>query len=357
MKNTNIFKNILTNIINLFQNKDIVFLLCLLIFIVLFGFIFRYEGFSMPSIDISSSTTNPPVTDTTVTTTVSDTITPAASDTKLLTSSFPASAPTTIETSSLTSSLPSTSDNIPKKFQYLDPIPEANVWNADTQKQIIDIMNIKKPDSDPKLTVDYLKTPLGEFYNNKSIMQSATQEEAQSYIDTGLWPWNDYVLAYIKKTLPPTQDPAQSDRMIKDMQKTLPNRIIYNMSILNKIDPQRLFLSNLSKTNYSGNSMEANETYTNKYWYCSGDNLYTSPSLTEKPIISTDYNFFPDNIKGFAFTNNACNPCTIRNIRNPGNYMDKYNDTTNTCRFKITDPSLMNEQDKLAYKIYMGNMF
>ena len=182
MKNTNIFKNILTNIINLFQNKDIVFLLCLLIFIVLFGFIFRYEGFSMPSIDISSSTTNPPVTDTTVTTTVSDTITPAASDTKLLTSSFPASAPTTIETSSLTSSLPSTSDNIPKKFQYLDPIPEANVWNADTQKQIIDIMNIKKPDSDPKLTVDYLKTPLGEFYNNKSIMQSATQEEAQSYI-------------------------------------------------------------------------------------------------------------------------------------------------------------------------------
>jgi hypothetical protein len=159
------------SILMFFQNKKIMFLFILLVLILISGLTFSLvEGFDLGSFD--------------------------------------------------TSSLDTLSKPIPEQYQYLAPLPEGSIWAPDFQDKFVEYL--KK--NDPKATKENLSTP-SPIYGGKTLMQMASQKEAQYYMDNGLWPYDEYVVNYFTKEA----NPPVSATQLEQTRKMFPNRAIYKM--------------------------------------------------------------------------------------------------------------------------------
>ena len=270
------------NIITLFQNKKIMFLFILLVLILISSLtVSLVEGFDLGSFDTSSKP-------------------------------------------------------IPEQYQYLAPLPEGSVWAPDFQDKFVEYQ--KK--NDPKATKENLSTP-NPFFGGKSLMQTASQKEAQYYMDNGLWPYDDYIINYVTKEMNPPIKPSD----LEMMRKSFPNRAYYGLVAKNTV-PQ------LKMLNEIGNTFKENKTDNGKSWQCTKDGELKIQEEGGSLASSTDYSFFPNNISGFSYEGDPCNVCQITKIAwSKGGAIDynaTYNSLENTCKFK------MSGEIPEAYNVYIG---
>lgn len=273
----------MSNIFSLFQNKKILFLLVLLVLVLVLSLTYKItEGFDMGSFDTSLGT--------------------------------------------------STAKDIPEQYKYLAPLPEGSVWTPEFQDKYIGAKNMKKED----LTV---KSPL---YGGKSLMEVASQKEAEYFLENGLWPYDDYVTNYLLKEWTPPQSATQ----IEQTRKMMPNRVIYNMISLQTV-PQMKMLYQIG--NYMGGE---NKLPNGKSWKCTKDGELQTKEEGGSLTASTDYSFFPNNITGFSYEGDPCNVCDITKIAwSKGGAVDynaAYNSLENRCKFK------MSGEIPEAYNVYIG---
>jgi hypothetical protein len=275
------------SILMFFQNKKIMFLFILLVLILISGLTFSLvEGFDLGSFD--------------------------------------------------TSSLDTLSKPIPEQYQYLAPLPEGSIWAPDFQDKFVEYL--KK--NDPKATKENLSTP-SPIYGGKTLMQMASQKEAQYYMDNGLWPYDEYVVNYFTKEA----NPPVSATQLEQTRKMFPNRAIYKMISFSTV-PQ------LKMLNEIGNINGENKTDNGKSWKCTKDGELQLKEDGGSFASSTDYSFFPNNISGFSYEGDPCNVCQISKLAwSKGGLIDynaAYNSLENTCKFK------MSGEVPEAYNVYIG---
>ncbi len=272
----------------LFQNKKIMFLFILLVLILISGLTYTLvEGFDLGSFD--------------------------------------------------TSSLDTSSQTIPEQYKYLAPLPEGSIWDPDFQDKFVEFY--KKIDA--KVTKETLLSLPSPFFGGKTLMQVASQKEAQYYMDNGLWPYDDYIINYVTKEMNPPM--KLSD--LETMRKMMPNRAFYT-SIAKTTVPQLKMLNEIGDIN------KEHKTDKGKSWQCtkSGDLQLKDDGGSFSS--STDYSFFPNNISGFSYEGDPCNVCQIAKIAwSKGGLIDynaAYNSLENTCKFK------MSGDVPEAYNVYIG---
>jgi hypothetical protein len=275
------------SVLMLFQNKKIMFLFILLVLILISGLTYTLvEGFDLGSFD--------------------------------------------------TSSLDASSKTIPEQYQYLAPLPEGSIWAPDFQDKFVEYL--KK--NDPKATKEALSTP-SPFYGGKTIMQVASQKEAQYYIDNGLWPYDEYIINYVTKEMNPPM--KLSD--LEMMRKMMPNRAYYVLVAKNTV-PQLKMLNEIGDIN------KEHKTDNGKSWTCTKNGELQIKDDGGSLLSSTDYSFFPNNISGFSYEGDPCNVCQISKIAlSKGGLIDyeaAYNSLENTCKFK------MSGDVPEAYNVYIG---
>lgn len=275
------------NIFSLFQNKKIQFLFIFLVLILVLSLTFKItEGFDMGSLDTSLGT--------------------------------------------------STAKDIPEQYKYLAPLPEGSVWTPEFQDKFV----AKIKEKDPNMKKENLTIP-SPVFGGKTLMEVASQKEAEYFLENGLWPYDEYVTNYLLKEWTPPQSSAQ----IEQTRKMYPNRAIYNMISLQTV-PQMKMLNQI------GNYMSENKLPNGKSWKCTKDGELQIKEEGGSLAASTDYSFFPNNITGFSYEGDQCNVCDITKIAwSKGGAVDynaAYNSLENRCKFK------MSGEIPEAYNVYIG---
>jgi len=274
-------------ILNIIRNKNIVFLFILLVVILFFSLFYRnIEGFDLGSMSSSSSSSSKP---------------------------------------------------IPDKYQYLAPLPEGSVWSPEFQDKFLE--HLKK--TNPSVTKEVLSTPY-PFWGNKTLMQSASQKEAQYFLDNGMWPYDEYIVNYLTKE----KNPTMSATDLENLRKGMPNRFAYVATVASGTVPQMKMLDKIFG-GYNNNKAE-----NDKYWKCVNGDLLVKDGEGGEYKSSTDYSFFPNNIPGFSFEGESCNLCAIQMTKMDGggghSAQDVYDSPNNNCKFK------MSGEIPEAYNIYIG---
>ena len=288
--------------INLFKNKQFIWLFIALVIILLVGLVFtngNMEGFDLGSMD-----------------------------------------PSTVG---------SGSKSIPEQYQYLAPLPDGYAWSTEMQDKFI--AYLKKQDPNSSIDKTFLTT-VSPMYGNKTLMQMASEEEVQYYLDNdGQWPWDEYIVNFLT-----TKNPPVTTADINQYRKQMPNRLIYKMSIENQTVPQVKMINDLWGSGFFNQIQGEND----KKWYCEFvSNGQQSQDHYDFKVVSggetnalTDYATIPDIIKDFSFEGDPCNICNIRSIRlddgKPHTFEDMYNSDQNKCKFKMAGDI------PEAYNIYIG---
>jgi len=247
------------------------------------------------------------------------------------------------------SSLSSSSKPIPEQYKYLAPLPDGYAWSTEMQDKFI--AYLKK--SDPNATVDKtFLTTVNPMFGGKTLMQLASEEEVQNYLDNdGLWPWDEYIVNYLT-----TKNPPATTADINQTRKQMPNRLMYKMSIENQTVPELKMLNDIWGSGFFNQIQGEND---NK-WYCNfvsngqqsqdhyGFEVVNSAGETKE---LTDYATIPDIIKDFSFEGDPCNICNLRSV-NLGagmhTFEEIYNSDQNKCKFKMAGDI------PEAYNIYIG---
>jgi hypothetical protein len=242
-------------------------------------------------------------------------------------------------------STPSSSSETNGQYKYLAPLPSDNSWSIDIQNAFVTKFNSTILSLDP--SAGQITSP-SQGLQGINYMQTASEEEAKSFIDNGVWPRDVYVnnlLTQIKK----------ENKIFENMEKFLnvmsPNRILFKALISSKL-PQNTILSSLNPNLGTGVAINGTEYLTcktgegsikqpdgtNIVFPSSGLYPYVLPYKTSTTGSYTlDYSIF-EKIPGLTFDGSACNICQTPNF----NYMDP----SNNCAFNINTP--------VAFDIYSG---
>ena len=236
----------------------------------------------------------------------------------------------TFDTLGTTSSKP-----IPDQYKYLAPLPEGSVWSPEFQDKWIAKLKEKNPND--TTTKESLAAPVA-WYGNKSLMQMASQTEAQYFLDNGLWPYDDYVTNFLKNV----STTPMSDQDLESTRKMFPNRFMYAEGVTYQTVPQYKMFDSIYK------SFDFQKANNDKYWKCTSGTLQVKDGEAGTPADSTDYSFFPSNVQGFSFDQEPCNVCSLSVGGNASVVASKYNSPENTCKFS------MSGEVPEAYNIYIG---
>ena len=250
--------------------------------------------------------------------------------------------------SSSSSSSSSATDSSNNIYQNLAPLPSDNTWSQDTQNNWVKKFNDSLVSTDPSATVF---TTIDEVNQQMQInyMQNASEDEAKSYIENGVWPWDTYITNTITDATAKVSDEqkTQSNEIFTLYRKLVPNRYAYQYFIGPSTIPQSAILLSLNPNNV-GSGMINNE---NIKITCKsaikgtisqpdGTNIQI-PDNGYYPFINNaytlDYTIF-ESIPGLTFDTSACNICGIDNF----NYLS----TNNKCKFSLNNP--------VAYDIFAG---
>lgn len=258
-----------------------------------------------------------------------------------------------VEGFSLSSILPDKQPTTDPQYQYLAPLADDNTWSQDTQESFIKKYNDYLLSVDPSATLITSTT-----INNINYMSVASEEEAKSYIENGIWPWDTYITNMINdmKTELPEKQQNIVDKEMDVFAKKYPNRLIYKLigsptlpqtSILTSLNPaigNGLVLPNKSNQNlickYASQSTIKQPDGTNIVIPANGFYPYLTSAKNLGNINGTYTldNTIYESIPGLAFDSSACNICGITDF----NYLDN----KNQCRFSLKTPE--------AYDIYSG---
>jgi hypothetical protein len=241
-----------------------------------------------------------------------------------------------------------TSDASNNIYQYLAPLPSDNIWSEDTQTAFIKKLNDYQISVDPSAT---LFTSMDQIKDKTKVdyMKNATDDEANSYIQNGIWPWDTYITNQLNDytTNMTDQEKTTFDKFAKYYDKLLPNRLMYQEIIGKNTIPQTAILNSLNPNIGTGIPTYANQNLTCKYATKStiqqpdGTNIVIPEDGFYPYYInaySLDYNIF-SKIPSLTFDSSACNICAIEDF--------DYLSTNNQCKFSLKTPA--------AYDIYSGN--
>ena len=137
------------------------------------------------------------------------------------------------DTTSSTPSTPSmpTTTSSTGKYDYLAPLPPSNTWNPEIIKKFVNIYNSNLGTGNDNFMLKSDTFTTDE--KGKSLINSALEEEAVSYISNGEFPLDLYVSDYLNNN--PTAVPEQKFGSItinnKTISKIMPNRSIYGSYI------------------------------------------------------------------------------------------------------------------------------
>jgi hypothetical protein len=248
--------------------------------------------------------------------------------------------------SSSSSSVTDSSNNI---YQYLAPLSPDNTWSQDTQNAWVKKFNELLVSEDPSATL--LTSP---SIPNLNFMTAATEEEAKSYIQNGVWPLDTYVtnlynsLETQSNQLNSATDQRKTDEknFWNGIQKIYPNRVIYRDFIGPSTIPQSIILNTLNPGNGSGLINNENASLT-----CKSAQKGTISQPDGTNLVIPDNGYYPyynngytldntifETIPGLTFDSSACNICGIENF----NYLS----TKNTCKFSLNNP--------VGYDVFAG---
>ena len=238
------------------------------------------------------------------------------------------------------SSLGATTKSIPEEYQYLAPLPEGYAWSTETQDKYIAYIKQKDPNS--TLT----KTDLAS-----GMFKMASEEEVKIYLDTDLWPWDEYIINYLT-----TKDTPLTIDQINNWRKGAPNRLMYAIMVEKQTVPKLKIIDDI----FMSNTFSQIKGLNDQSWYCelvsngiqSQDHYNFMVKKGEELKSVTDYSLLTEIIPDFAFESNPCNICDIRNIRlddgKSHQYQDIYDSEQNKCKFILTG------EVPEAYNIYIG---
>ena len=243
----------------------------------------------------------------------------------------------------------STTDAANNIYQYLAPLSSDNTWSQDTQNDWVKKFNDTLTSLDSSAAL--LTTPT---FNNINYMTVATEEEAQSYIQNGVWPLDTYITNLYNDKITESEkidnvseeDKTKAKNMWEYAQKIYPNRLIYQNILGANTLPQTAVLLSLNPNVGSGMINNENRKITCKsaikgtISQPDGTNIQI-PDNGMYPVINNgytlDYTIF-ESIPGLTFDTSACNICGIDNF----NYLS----TNNKCKFSLNNP--------VAYDIFTG---
>lgn len=223
---------------------------------------------------------------------------------------------------------------IPEQYQYLAPLPEGSVWTPEFQDKYISFLQ----KTNPSAKKDDLSNP-NPFLGGKSLMEVASQKEAQYQLDNGIFPYDEYVTNFMLNEY----TPAQTATQLETIRKMFPNRAAYNFIQYQSV-PQLKILGDIQ------NSQE-NKLPNGKSWKCLNESTFqTKEDDSSSFINSTDYSFLPNNIPDFSFEGDPCNVCSILKLQPTygGSPIKAYNSPENQCKFK------MNGEIPEAYNVFIG---
>ena len=253
-----------------------------------------------------------------------------------------------IPKSSSSSSSPSSStDSSNTIYQNLAPLPSDNTWSQDTQNNWVKKFNDYLVSTDPSATVF---TTMDEVNQKMKInyMQIASEDEAKSYIENGVWPWDTYITNYITDaTAKDTEEQKTNfNKFITIYTKIIPNRYAYQYLIGPSTLPQTALLMSLNPNYGSGiinkdyKKLTCNYAEKSTIQQPDGTNIVI-PENGLYPFINNsytlDYSIF-ETIPSLTFDSSACNICGIDSF----NYLS----SKNQCKFSLNTP--------VAYDIFAG---
>ena len=90
---------------------------------------------------------------------------------------------------------PLSSSETDGQYKYLAPLPPNNSWSIDIQNAFVTKFNSVIIGFDPSAT--QITSPA---FNGVNFMQNASEEEAKSFIDNGVWPRDVYVTNLITES-------------------------------------------------------------------------------------------------------------------------------------------------------------
>jgi hypothetical protein len=261
---------------------------------------------------------------------------------------------------SLTQSSPSTTDSSSdNQYANLAPLPENNTWSQDTQdafiKKFNDLILAQDPSANPITSTTI---------NNKNYMQVASEDEAKSFVENGVWPWDIYIKNELDKF-----SQGKSDEEKKNLEnfikgffgRSMPNRDMYKI-IANTNVPQSMVMNALNPSLGNGLVLPAK---TNQILTCKQANKGTVKQTDGTNLIIEENGLYPytlnsknsavgnytldytifESIPGLVFDSSACNICQIKDFAYFGNPFMPEKDV-NKCKFSIKTPE--------AYNIYTG---
>ena len=259
---------------------------------------------------------------------------------------------TFVEDFSMQNIVPTSSSNVDSSnniYQYLAALPSDNTWSQDTQNSWVEKFNHTLTSLGSSAAL--LTSPT---FNGINYMTIASEEEAKSYIQNGVWPLDTYITnLYNDKIMESekidnvSEENKTSAKQTWDLiQKMYPNRFIYQNVLGPSTLPQTALLLSLNPNIGSGMINSNNRKLICKsaikgvIQQPDGTNI-TIPDNGLYPFINNgytlDYSIF-ESIPGLKFDNSPCNICDIDDF----NYLS----TKNKCKFSLNNP--------VAYDIYSG---
>ena len=214
--------------------------------------------------------------------------------------------------------------SLTSQYANLAPLPTDNAWSQET----IDAYKKKYIEANPGLPETFTD-------NEITLKQTASsEEEAKIFIDTGLWPWDDFMIKSYTTTInnaPENKDKTDEEKQtavteaLSSGQKNYPNRTAFELFGLRmdsvKDTPQGKLLNTLkiTQTGYdAGNSKflkcnlqqliltQPDAQGVNTVYQMSAD---SAPQ--QYPNVETNYSILPSLIPGFKFINNSCDICNL----------------------------------------------
>jgi hypothetical protein len=197
-----------------------------------------------------------------------------------------------------------------ERFKYFKMLPEDNKWSQET----LDAFKVKLKETQPNisLTDEYLKT----------LQKFGSEEEAKIFIETGIWPMNEFTKTNIKKGV-------YSDPNIKEEEREKTYDMIMsgkhpffsqpNSSLL--FNPFTVAMTNGVSTEsdikgqvkFIQKRMQGITLDDNTKFTCAGktgvSDLNTVPKFNDQEV--ADYKEL-EKIPGLKFLQSPCNPCSNR---------------------------------------------
>jgi hypothetical protein len=180
-------------------------------------------------------------------------------------------------------------------------------------------------------------------YNLKLLQQQATPKEAEQLLETGYWPWPDYLKEeYIKAIWSSTIVKIQPQYALD-----------YAMKIYNKRAAEELLAWNTKEGNfllYGGNlgvsdnmpkdinntikcSTDANGNSIMEKTVYTGKNLWNG--FFNSNVTNVEPQDIPSEMPGFSFIDKPCNPCLLDDFNCPFKLNVKGDDTTSVVWSKL----------------------